>query len=244
MRQKRALAVSRRGQVWKYLLCAMGLLMIIAVSFWLPRFIFGMQDYARVRGVETGNRDVLELARFDLEYERELPVRMGNFAEGLAGGKDYYAVSTEYKPGEVSMEDIDKALYNSDMNWMNITHEATQGAFFYLYMDDGELRSCKKYVVFDGDFENGIAFSCLYAEIHSDTYGDMSILIDQEDYSVYYALCQANKFVLEKLGYIYDTPYKKFYGGEGEEIAYVLAVNYSSYYQGSDDEWGDVQRFY
>lgn len=207
----------------------MGLILAISASFWAPKAVFAVQDHYQAGSVTPGARDVLELARFDLEYEHDLSVRLQNFAAQLAAGKEFYAVATDFKEDEINEEMIDGILKDSN-DWIEVSFELTGGAVSWAFLSDMELVSSKKYVIFDGDFDAGIALSCLYVELYSAYYGNVYALFDLEDSTIYYYEVEVNADIPELWGYVrHNKSYENFYNDW--EAPYWIAYYYGMYYQ-------------
>ncbi|MCM1045713.1 MAG: hypothetical protein NC417_09395 [Candidatus Gastranaerophilales bacterium] len=228
---KKAREKKEKRSQGKYLACIAGLVLVISASFLAPTAVFAVQDYYQAGSMELGERDMLELPQFNLEYEGELKARLENFAAGLAGGNEYYVVATEFKQGEVTLEEVEEALMANDA-WIEYCFQLTGGAISWRFLGDVELVSCKKYVVLDGEPEAKIALSCIYAELHSDDYGDIYVLYDLEDYTIYYYEVEVSARIVDALDYLkYEVSYDKYY--DNEELPYWIFYYYGNYYQSS-----------
>lgn len=231
-RKRKAREKKARRLHGRYFFCIAGLILVIAASFLAPTAVYAIQDQYQASRVELGARDVLELARFNSEYERELGVRLQNFAAQLAAGKEFYAVATDFEQDKITLDEVLEVLTASDY-WVEASYEATSGTISWRFISDAELISCKQYVIFSGDLDAGIALSCLYVELYSEYYGNVYALYDLEDHTIYYFKAEVNAKVVEVWDYLkYEVSYETFY--DNWDFPYQMAYNYGYYYQSSE----------
>lgn len=182
----------------KYTACVVGMLFLVAAAFWMPQAVFAAQNYYQGSHLTMeavgGDREISGLA---LGYKYDVRTRMEEFARGVASGRQYYAVVSDYELSEDEQEEILNSL-PGDV-YMMYTYGLTMNLISLGYSDLA-VEDCKRYVIFDQNFESGIAFSCLYLELSSDLYSSVQILMDLEDDTIYYVKAASKRGGTEMFG--------------------------------------------
>ncbi len=222
----------------RYFFCITGLLLVIAVAFWLPQAVFAAQNYYQGSRLVSGMADEQVFASFDTNYEYDVKTRLEEFARGVAEGRQYYALASDCELSEEELHQIVMEIHEQD--WTGYTYTATNGVLDLYY--DFVLDDCRRYVIYDGNFESGIALSCLYLEMslqddsQKNVYPKVRVLIDMEDGTIYAAEISADSASISNrqkiakqalLDYLYY-----FIRNMVDKDA--IAHSYEQYYQASD----------
>ena len=86
----------RRAQA--YISGMLGLTVLIAAAFFAPKIVFAVQDDMKCREVVQGQRESMDIAAFNSNYETNLYKRLLRFAEGIGEGKQYYVTVQDMEP--------------------------------------------------------------------------------------------------------------------------------------------------
>lgn len=211
---------SRKG----YVLCLSGLLFLVLAAFFGPYFIFRIQDGYRMEKVYREERSGLDIQNLNYTYESRIGERMGSLAQGLAEGKNYKVVSTDY---EITQEIWEYALKARNQEWISFMKEI---GLLSLFTVDGasEVLECKRYVIYEGNLENGAELILWYLKIRL-VGTDMVLLIDAQSESIYYMeLVKLAGNTTQD-----DRTAIKYYGYDDDAIEEILYEYYFSYYEGN-----------
>ncbi|MCH5342703.1 MAG: hypothetical protein J1E64_01600 [Acetatifactor sp.] len=211
----------------KYAACVTGLLLLIAAAFWMPQAVFAAQNYyqnSRLAMEAVGER---KISGFDTGYEHDLKTRMEQFLQGIAAGRQYYAIASDYEMSEAEEKELLTSLPKNEGIWLAQNMTAN---LISLYVNDLVVEDCKRYAIFDEKFESGIAFSCLYLELSSDLYRSIRILMDLEDDTIYYVKVESAGIGTEMFGMSKGElqDYMDLYGSTTP--FYAVANYYGQYY--------------
>lgn len=220
----------------KYAACVTGLLLLIAAAFWMPQAVFAAQNYYQNSHLAMEVVGEREISGFDAGYEHDVRTRMEQFLQGIAAGRQYYAIASDYelseeRQGEIltSLPKNEGILLASDMSVNLIS----------LYVSDLVVEDCKRYAIFDENFESGIAFSCLYLELSSDLYRSIRILMDLEDDTIYYVKVESAGIGTEMFG-VSRKVLQGYLDLYSRTVPfYSVGDNYGQYYH-ADSFWEDI----
>lgn len=208
-----------------YACCAVCLLAVIAAALLLPQAVFAVQDNYQVNNTVREKRDSMGLANLNLSYEKNLKNRMTAFAKGLAEGKSFHVTSTDYELGDELgyLQDAlvrnERMLYYIIWDFLTLSEEMLYDSDYLSEILDGEAE-CRRYIIYDEDYSNGIAFSCLYMNLPLSEGRRIQALMDTEDHTIYYLkiFCTWDRFYhysVKKYGpsaaSLYDDKDERFY---------------------------------
>lgn len=165
---------------------ALGLAALIACAFYLPRLIFSMSDNRLCSDIVLGEREDMDVTFLSASYEPSLGVRLQNFADGLARGRNYYFseqdLTLTHELYQILGNDGDSRIFQqpcwamNSLGLMSMTFSLTN---YYT------VHSWKQYVIYSDDFAEGVNFIVWYLEIENNSGGILNILMDAEDYTIY-----------------------------------------------------------
>lgn len=165
---------------------ALGLAALIACAFYLPRLIFSMSDNRLCSDIVLGEREDMDVTFLSASYEPSMGVRLQNFADGLARGRNYYFseqdLTLTHELYQILGNDGDSRIFQqpcwamNSLGLMSMTFSLTN---YYT------VHSWKQYVIYSDDFAEGVNFIVWYLEIENNSGGILNILMDAEDYTIY-----------------------------------------------------------
>lgn len=164
-----------------YSLGVLGLLLLISTAFLGPGFVFDMQDKIRCREIETKSPEEVDITSFNTGYETSLYKRMARFAEGLAGGEEYY-VSVQNMEITTEIRDwLGNYWYDSVGISMLIWSLGILPEEVLSY----ELIDWKRCVIYGDDFAGGVNFILWYMELGQEGKTVVKLLLDGETGDIY-----------------------------------------------------------
>lgn len=165
---------------------SIGILIILAII--TPNLVFSVQDMYRMKSTWQGERSGLDMAVLNQSYDT-LRNRMVRLADGVANDKEYFVTGTEYQVEGAQFDILDSALsqeYFALMADMGIVMPALPE--LYKKVGHGILKA-KKYVIYDAEMDEGIGdieFLLWYMEVEIAQKYHIRLLVDAEDYTLYY----------------------------------------------------------
>lgn len=174
--------------------CILLLSMVIAGAFFLPRGVFYLQDRYQMGNTTVKEQAVADVTDLNLTYEKELGKRMSDFASDLYLGRRIFTAFEESALDEKEGTYLEEQLYRNDMLFSMLLSLYDVNMISYDIIDGDYLNDLlikegakgKRYVIYDGDYANGIAFSCLYWEVQMPEGNRLQVLMDTEDHTLYY----------------------------------------------------------
>lgn len=177
--------VGRTARYVKYSICFLVLAGLIGISFMGPQIVFGMMDKYFVNNIQMSERNSMNVEVLNASYEKDLTKRLKRFEDGLAEGKTYFAAETTHTLSDEFFETLDTIL-TQEWVWGLESSGFLSGLADYIYNVGYNLEDWKRYIIYDKEFEDGVIFMAWYIEL---TLGDgqhLQLLVDTEDYSLYY----------------------------------------------------------
>lgn len=164
-----------------YSLGVLGLLLLISTAFLGPGFVFDMQDKIRCREIVTKSPEEVDITSFNTGYETSMYKRMARFAEGLAGGEEYY-VSVQNMEITTEIRDwLGNYWYDSVGISMLIWSLGILPEEVLSY----ELIDWKRCVIYGDDFAGGVNFILWYMELGQEGKTVVKLLLDGETGDIY-----------------------------------------------------------
>lgn len=157
------------------------LVLLVLASLFAPRLLFAVQDNVRLTGIKTGRYESWDITNLVTDYENSLPLRLSAFAKGLEMQKTYYVATLETGSNRDAYDMIEKVWYQE-----LITHLFDAGLFSKEVYVGYNIEQWKRYVVYDNDYENGVAFLLDYVIIDIPDMATMELLLDSQTQTVYY----------------------------------------------------------
>lgn len=166
---------------------ALGLAALVACAFFLPRLIFSVGDNRLCSDIVLGEREDMDVTLLSAAYEPSLGVRLQNFADGLARGRDYYFSEQDMALTQelyyILENDGDSRIFQQPCWALNSL--GLMSRTFSLTSNYYTVHSWKQYVIYSDDFAEGVNFIVWYLEIVDNKGGTLNILMDAEDYTIY-----------------------------------------------------------
>ncbi len=172
----------------KYTLYFIGLLLLVLVSVCAPQILFQIQDSYSMDRTRQETRNSLDFENLNYTYEESLRKRMYRFARGIEEGRQYNIASTEYQVTQ-EIQDIWKEVCEDRL----ITILKTMREMPDSTMNEAQTVECKKYVIYEGEFENGAAFIMWYIKSELADGTTMKILMDVSGDTIYYVQLMNSK---------------------------------------------------
>ncbi len=175
----------RQGRLAKYTICVFVLAALIAVSVMGPQLVFAMQDKYFINNIQLSERSSMDVEALNASYEKDLQERLQMFTEGLSEGKTYFATDTTYQEDEDFYVVLDNILMQEWAYFMEAI--GVMPSLSYCIYEEGFDLSCwKRYIIYDKEFEDGVTFMAWYIDLTFMEGHRLQLLVDTEDYSLYY----------------------------------------------------------
>lgn len=188
-----------------------------------PQLLFAVQDMHNQESTWLGARDSMDTTALNVRYTEVLGERLNNYAKGLAEDKKYYANVTDYKV-DVECYKLMDTVWNSE--WVSLFDAyLAVGIYESIYVEGYNVEQWKRYTIYDEEFENGVAFMAWYFELNTGDGKKIKLLVDTEDYTLYYAEMEVVEKVYDYYGF--DDRVKK---ATSELLEYIM------YYYGAETE--------
>lgn len=202
------------------------LILMLLLSLFAPGMLFALQDRIQFTSIRAGQHESWDSKNLVTAYEMSLPLRLNDFAKGLQAQKSYYVTTLE--PGS-KKDAFDMVVLAEESLLKYLQYEGFELSY--------NLEQWKRYVVYDKDYENGVAFLLGYIKLSLTDQATMELLLDAQTGTVYYVrvvngIWEETEKVQNKEAYdvqIYDVL----------QICYLLA----DYYEGKFNDSALEQLF-
>ena len=214
----------RGKRIVQYTAVLSGVVLLITAAFLIPQFIFRVQDDILCGNTELGQRMHLDVEAMRTDYEKELPVRLENFVNGLKAGDSFYVTSQEM---EINQE-IQEYLYSNAGLYQGIIDNFITIGLLDIWGRDFTINQWKRYVLYSDNYAKGVNFILWYIELQ-DSEEVLKLLVDGEDGTIY-ALKTEVGLPAEELGkgnYDYWAQMKSYLG---EYMFFELWGYFAGYY--------------
>lgn len=162
---------------------------VVILAFFIPGFLFRLQDGENLSHIRTEKRDVLDVAKLNLEYERDPGKRLMRFA----ATDQFYITSTDYtmtNENQSELNDIFDQVYNQE--WFDIMMYSvdssvwTEQCLKQFLKEPPSAAVWKKYIICGNNIDDGVIIMAWYAEFTTAEGGRMEVLMDSETQTIYY----------------------------------------------------------
>jgi len=169
----------------KYAICILLLASFIGIAFLGPQLIFTLQDKFYVGNIQLSVRNSMDMEALNESYEKDLKKRLQQFWEGLNRGKVYLTTETVYE-SDAEFDELLTVIL--EQPWMSVIDatEMIPDVPYYIFKTGYDLTSWKRYTVYDKEFEEGVVFMMYYIDLLLKDGKRIQLLVDAEDYSMYY----------------------------------------------------------
>lgn len=225
----------------KFVLCIVGMIVLVIVAFFLPQFIFNVQDMYQFQGARTEERSSLYSAQRSQAYETDLNTRICNFLNL----SDITVTTIDYEfTDDTELSELLDDIFNQDWFYLLYDHMILTTFYYYEhFMDsfDVELLDSKKMLIHEQDYRNGVTLMMWYLDLYlTDIDTRIRLLVDTETETIYYFKLTSEPlddesivYLLEKYGYNDVKALLEKYGydsGYSKEFVYSMAEIGRSYY--------------
>lgn len=162
-----------------YAMVAAGLLFFVITACFLPQIVFQIQDTYWSENTFSEVRNGLDIEKLNISYERALKTRLSNFAQKDISS--YYVAEMSAAIDDSAYEMLDTLLYQD----MLLIMTQSMG-FLPIVYEDYSIDVLKKYVIYNDDYDQGIALIAWYIEYTTERGSKIQILADAETETVYY----------------------------------------------------------
>ena len=182
----RKIAIGRTGGRKLYVAGAVGLVLLLAFSFYVPQLIFGLRDSYLCRDIVHEEQEDMDMMLLSAAYEPSLERRLKTFVEGQERGRNFYVSAQEMEVTEElyqQLRGIDGVLYQQSI----LTAMMEIGVVSYIFLgDDTFTINCwKQYVIYSDEYTEGVNFIIWYLDLEANDGKRLELLIDAEDAAVY-----------------------------------------------------------
>lgn len=242
--------INKHEKRMTYLICILAILILLIGAAFGPQLLFAVQDKRTQEKIVLGERNSMDMAALNESYTKVLRTRMMNFAEGMAEDKNYYANATEYAFGvdEESYNILENGVLESE--WVAFLGDIGMIPYLYDVIYPGYyVEDWKRYVIYDDDFENGVAFMAWYFDINAGNGLRIKLLVDTEDYTLYSIQISETSIEYGFYDWVADYGYN-WLNGDYETLTELLPLYWFYYYEAgvseaeSYDEYQESLRIY
>ena len=163
----------------KYIISIFLVLLLLLLSLTGPGLLFTIRDHIQVRKTWQGTASSLDIEVLNASYANKKE-RLEAFARGISGGKKYYASGMEVSLSKEEQYSLIEQIVP-----------------LYHYTTAYNVIDWKKYIIFDNaqvDTNASVAFMTWYIELLGTNEETLKILVDTEDFTVYYIKVTASAF--------------------------------------------------
>lgn len=166
-----------------YYICALGMAAVIVFSLFGPQLAFDVQDYYRASDTEVKRRELPDVAKLNMGYEKDVHTRMNRFAQK----NHYYTAVIEYDSA-LDEETIDSLLriMSQEIFWIFLDGGLLPDIYTEVYDSDFKLTELKKYIIYGDDFNDGVGLMAWYFDKTISDGIRIQCLADVETDTVYY----------------------------------------------------------
>lgn len=171
----------------KYVLCIVGMVLLVAAAFFLPQIVFSVQDGYQMQTTETEVRNSLEVSMLNSTYEKDLNTRIRNFLN--MQDRTVTAIDYEFSNKSELRELLDSVFLQ---DWFAVLYDNVMMSYILWVGYSSELPvevlDCKKYLVHSREYQDGVALMMWYLDLYLEEIdARVRLLVDTESNTIYYA---------------------------------------------------------
>ncbi len=172
----------------------MALIILLGMALFAPKMVFSLQDTISLQRINLGRGEVWDITSLATKYEMSLGKRLESFAKGLKDSKAYYVTEVETNSKTEALEYLD------EMRSQDVFMTFLQGNSILDYLSSQKsVDIWKRYVVYDENYENGVAFLLGYITLHDENGRILNILLDTETGTIYYLKLESDETALNRI---------------------------------------------
>lgn len=162
---------------------AAALAVLVALAFFAPQMVFGLQDGLRSRDYQFNRQEAQDITLLNTSYERSLYDRLARFAEDTEKGVQMYVTCQDMTPDQEFYD----FLYSDDTGlWQDgVMLWAGMEFFSYSMLYDSDVTDWKQYVIYSDDYAKGVNFIIWYVEVENKEGALLRFLLDADSGSLY-----------------------------------------------------------
>ena len=222
-----------------YILCGIGMLLLIILAFFLPQGIWSIQDRYQVNNLEVEERSNIDITQMHSEYEKQMYERMNSLTLQDLGAVTVAAIDYE-QTNDTELYSLLENIFTGE--WIGRLSEITLGVYSdVLTAAFFEVEDCKKYIVYGEDYQDGVALMMWYLDIYMEEYDTrVKLLVDSETESIYYIKVvsyegqQKNNYATN---ISYQTDWETLFW-EIQKLMWTHMEYYSDYYEVDEEKAG------
>ena len=164
--------------------------MLVAFAFAGPGLLLRLQDKSRLTQSVSVTNTGTDYTVWQDDYETDTVRRLQKLADGIAAGKQYYALEQDYEEatdGEI-YDLLDKYILSTDWNYAFQDMGMFPEDYFYKYLDNDHI-SIKRYILYDEKLTDGVAIMaydiCVKEQDPEDTGVSIECIVDSETGTLY-----------------------------------------------------------
>lgn len=243
--------MKNRKKMKQYGLCMGGMFLLVVAALFLPQIVFSMQDKYQMENTKVQTRSSLNISQLSTLYEEQTYLRMKNLVGMDPDSAIVTSMEHEFETDaqvQALLENIFSQEWTFLIQWGILSH-------YGIEFDKGlamELSECKKYILYQEDYEKGVALMMWYFDLYmTDTGVRIRLLADSETSHIYYMKITADG-LNSSLGNdtaantaVYTDDGKKvvsYYSGINKELLYKIVDEfpmyleyYGTYYEANEE---------
>lgn len=211
-----------------YVNCILAMVILMIAAVLGPQLLFAVQDNHTQGEIFSGERSQMDMTSLNVGYPKVLRERLLSFAQGKSSEKQYYATATDYTVNAEGYSILDNVL---NREWVTFLND--MGILLYNYEAISKsgytIDEWKRYVIYDENFENGVAIMAWYFAITIDERIKLQLLVDAEDDTLYQLKVQVEG--IDFWNYYGYTEWTYFYA----DMVNTLILYWCYYYDVGDN---------
>lgn len=200
----------------KFLIYMLLLFLMLMAAAFLPWFFFSVQDSLRLSSTQVQTREGVEIEQLNIPYETSVAKRLGHFAAKTEG---YFVTGTDYPYSAEEYAMLEELLYGDYM--MNLV---SLGVLPDSVLMGYDISGLKKYVVYNEELDNGVAFMTWYAALSLSGGDGLELLWDVKTGTVYCVRYRKGIEIPEKLEKETEEQNQAFAGFDNQREIYRKEV--------------------
>ena len=169
-----------------YVLGAVGLVLLLLFSFFVPQLIFRLRDSYLCRDIVHGEQEDMYVTLLGAAYEPSLGQRLKNFVEGQEKERNFYVSVQEMEVTQELYQQLrgtDGILYQQYI--LEVMLDTGMVSYTFVAQDTITVNRWRRYVIYSDEYTEGVNFIIWYLDLQADDGRRLELLIDAEDATVY-----------------------------------------------------------
>lgn len=182
--------MKKKNKLKLYSIYIAGMVFLIVAAFLLPQIVFTIRDNEQMKNTKLQERTSQNLSQISSIYEKQMHDRMSYWATMDLNTATVTTIGEEPKDENKLAELLDGFLKQS---WFYPVGDIAMFSETLDIVSVESIKTCKKYIVYRNDYQEGIALMMWYMDIYVDEmYARIQLLVDSETNSIYYMKLTSN----------------------------------------------------